>query len=86
MGEIKYTYEKLSDSAATISSEREQMQTYDQKFLDDLKTDISMFHSGYADKIGDTISNMKDVGADDLIYQLDQYSTTLSTAESLMKE
>jgi len=86
MSEIKYTFEKLVEGSKAIYGERRQMQDYDRKFLDGLESDLSMFHSDFADKARGTIGNMRDVGTDDLIQQLDQYSATLSLAEQTMRE
>jgi uncharacterized protein YukE len=86
MGEIKYTYQKLADSAEAIGAEKEQAQNFDKKFLTDLKADLESFRSDYADRAVNTVANMEDSKAVNMINKLEEYATALKTAGEVMKE
>ena len=66
-GEIKYTWEKLAESAYTVDQEKTHVQNFDKMFLSEIKDDMDTFHSAYAKEIGDTVSSMKEKKAGNLV-------------------
>ena len=79
-------YADERESSRVIDYEKTLVQNYDKRFLIDLEEYIKSFRSDYAIQTGYTVSNMKDVKTEDLVLQLEEYSTVLAAACEQMKE
>ena len=84
--QIKYAYHKLAESAKTIEQEKEQVRSFDATILAELNEDVDTFRSDYADKISDTLRNMKDIKSEDLAAQLEEYAVALTAAGEAMEK
>jgi uncharacterized protein YukE len=85
-GEIRYTYPKLKESAKTIKIEKDQVLGNDKEILAKIKDEVDGFKSEYATWAGKTLANMLEVKSEDLVRQLDEYSTVLDAVCETMKE
>ena len=86
MGEIKYDFQKLEESTEMIAREKTHLEEFDKYSLDDLETILDSFHSDYATSLGYAVKNMKDIKAENLITELDEYSVCSKVAHDVMLE